>query len=121
MKDFYLPGISLREESKFKEKKMIDIFTVVDDSGRITLVSLPCSGEGYRVHVFADGTYVCDVCGHCAGTSFILNRHWSVVGEAKIYLRGKLLTKNLVDKFFGLIQPKDFEVIYEDEDEDHEN
>jgi hypothetical protein len=82
---------------------------------RINVFSIPCAGEGYRTHIFADGRYMTHVIGHSIDDKLQLTKHWSLVGQATILFRGKRLTSTANEE--GRIDESQFEVVYTEEEE----
>jgi hypothetical protein len=79
-------------------------------TSRITFVSLPAGGEGYRTSVFADGRFMVDIPGHsCDPKTGKLNRHWSQVDDAMVLFRNKPLEDMDPD---GYIEPNQFTIKY---------
>ena len=75
---------------------------------RLSLITLPTPGEGWRTHLFVDGIFMCSVIGHDTDGGFI-RRTWSGVEQAIVLFQGDPLYQ--VD-ITGIVKPEDFSVLY---------
>jgi hypothetical protein len=75
---------------------------------RITIISLPCPGEGYRTHLFGDGQFMLSIPGHSTDGGGELYRHWSEVDEVQLLFRGEPLRDMNPS---GFISKDDFAIV----------
>jgi hypothetical protein len=97
-------------------------------SEQLAVVSLPVDGEGYVCHVFYRGALIVSVPGHSGDWNeqgdLVFGQHWSCAARAIRLTYGDSYTPrravNLHKDNAGSMDPKGFQVEYEEEEEEEE-